>query len=392
MLPPPHSQQIHLRPALVHGVLFQGLPTVTFTNANDPATTANGLAAGTYLFVWTITNGICADSKDTVSVVVYPPTVAGTLVADSTVCTTSNAGTINLSGYTGSIIHFESSTDSGATWTIINATTSSLAFNNINTTTSYRALVQNGPCSSLYSNTVVIHVSPATAPGKLVTSNTTVCATYNTGTLELTGFTGLIIRWEASANNGKSWDVVSNSTTSYTYTNITATSWFRVLVQSGACSADYSDTLIVSVDPATVSGTLAGDATICAGSNSGKLTLSGNTGGIVHWETSTDNGATWNIIADTARVISYTNITATTQYRALVKNGVCAVQYSNAITVIAVAPVTKADAGSDQLLCNANSSATLQCQCPGIRRRCLEPGKRPWCCSIYRCYFSNYHG
>jgi hypothetical protein len=76
----------------------------TFTNANDPATTINGLTAGTYQFVWTISNAVCTESKDTVQIIVYPPTVAGKIVADDFVCISGNNGTVKLTGQTGKCI------------------------------------------------------------------------------------------------------------------------------------------------------------------------------------------------------------------------------------------------------------------------------------------------
>jgi hypothetical protein len=134
---------------------------VTFVNAANPTTTVNGLTTGTYQFVWTVSNGVCADSKDTVQVTVYPPTVAGTLSADATVCATSNGGTLNLSGYVSNILQWESSTDNGTTWNNIANTTASQNYNNLAASTKYRASVQNAICPALYSNIVSITVLQA---------------------------------------------------------------------------------------------------------------------------------------------------------------------------------------------------------------------------------------
>ncbi|MBV9989420.1 MAG: gliding motility-associated C-terminal domain-containing protein, partial [Chitinophagaceae bacterium] len=333
--------------------------TVTFTNAADPATTVNGLTTGTYQFVWTISNGLCTDSKDTVSVTVYAATAAGRLVADSFVCVTNNSGMLRLSAYTGSITHWEVSTDSGANWAMVNSQSDSLIYHDLTLNSQYRALVQNGPCISVYSNIVTVNVSPATNPGKLITTQTTVCAAYNNGTLSLNGYTGSILRWELSEDGGNSWSALSGSGNTYSYADLSKASWFRVVVQSGACSIGYSDTVRISVDAITAAGTLAGSATVCAGGNSGTLSLTGTTGHVQHWESSTDNGATWTVLADTNRVFNYNAIAVSTWYRALVQNGVCAVQYSNTIPVTAIQPVTIASAGPDQLLCNADSSTTL---------------------------------
>ena len=77
---------------------------VSFTNAVNPATTVNGLATGAYYFIWTVSNGLCTDSKDTVAITINPQTVPGSLAASATVCATANAGTLSLTGYTSAIV------------------------------------------------------------------------------------------------------------------------------------------------------------------------------------------------------------------------------------------------------------------------------------------------
>jgi hypothetical protein len=99
---------------------------VTFVNAANPSTTVNGLVPGTYQFEWTISNGLCVDSKDIVQITVYPATVAGTASSNATVCATSNNVTITNAGQTGNILRWESSTDKGTTWNKITKTTTSI--------------------------------------------------------------------------------------------------------------------------------------------------------------------------------------------------------------------------------------------------------------------------
>jgi hypothetical protein len=135
----------------------------TFTNANDPATTINGLTAGTYQFVWTISNAVCTESKDTVQIIVYPPTVAGTLASAATVCATANAGTLSLTGYVSSVLRWESSLD-GTTWSNIANNTGTLSYTDLTATTSYRTYVQNAICPAVYSNAVTINVVQAVTP------------------------------------------------------------------------------------------------------------------------------------------------------------------------------------------------------------------------------------
>lgn len=60
-----------------------------FSNVNNPNTNVSNLVEGTYSFVWTIFNGVCSPSRDTVQVYVYnqPTSNAGT---DTTLCDVFN--------------------------------------------------------------------------------------------------------------------------------------------------------------------------------------------------------------------------------------------------------------------------------------------------------------
>lgn len=108
---------------------------------------------------------------------------------------------------------------------------------------------------------------------------------------------------------------------------------------------------------ASVGGSIAGDASVCIGSN-GNLTLSGHTGAVVQWEFSTNGGGSWTTIANTTTSQPYNNITVTTVYRALVQNGACASQYSSTatITVVPLPTVTIGGGGGSHCL---GSSVTL---------------------------------
>ena len=337
---------------------------VTFTNPADPATTVNGLTAGTYQFVWTISNGLCADSKDTMQIIIYPPTIPGTLAADTAVCISENSGTLLLTGYTGTIIRWESSIDNGGSWNVINNTTSSLVYKNLFSNTLYRVLVQNGICDSSYSNKVTITVNTVSVGGILSPQSGSVCFTGNNGALQLSGFTGKIRHWEFSTDQGTTWNILNTTNNSYIYTNVSVTTWYRVLIENGNCSAVYSGTAIIMVDPPTVAGLLTGAAILCNGLNNGKVFLSGNSGTILHWEISANNGITWNTIANTTDSLTYTNLITSTQFRVLIKNGTCATEYSNTINITIIDPVTKADAGADQVLCDVNSSTKLDANIP----------------------------
>jgi gliding motility-associated-like protein len=337
---------------------------VSFNNTADPNTIVSGLIPGNYQFIWTITNTLCSESRDTVQIQVYPNTVAGNLVSDNFVCADANSGKLLLTGYTGKIVHWESSSDYGINWSTISINSDFYNYSNLLSNTKFRVLVQNGPCNTVYSNEVNIMVNPITNPGLLTTSDSIVCASYNNSSLKLSGFTGAIIHWEVSEDNGKNWNIINNSKSSYYFTNLSKTSLFRVLIQAGVCSSAYSNTISISINLPTVAGNIKGSANVCLNNNSGSIQLLGNTGSIIHWESSNDNGISWSIIANTNSILHYQQLNVTTIYRALVQNGVCAVQYSNTVKINVVQPVTIAIAGNNQVICNLNTTTQLQGNTP----------------------------
>ena len=111
----------------------------------------------------------------------------------------------------------------------------------------------------------------------------------------------------------------------------------------------------------SIGGSVSVDASICAGTNGATLTLAGNTGTILRWESSTDNFVTIVIISNTTTNQTYSNLTQTTKYRAVIQNGTCAEVNSTSAT-ITVNPVPIVDAGANQAVCSgAMVSLTAIC-------------------------------
>ncbi len=292
------------------------------------------------------------------SFTIYSSTVGGTVTADANVCSGTNSGTLTLAGNIGSVTGWESSTDNFSTTTPIANITTSQTYTNITTTTKYRAIVQSGTCVAANSGAATITVDPVSVGGT-VTADATVCSGTNSGTLTLAGNTGAITGWESSTDNFSTTTPIANITASQTYTNLTVTTQYRAIVKSGACSSANSGAATIAVDPVSVGGAVTADATVCSGTNSGTLTLAGNTGAITGWESSTDNFSTTTPIANVTTSQTYTNITTTTKYRAIVQSGICAAANSGAAT-ITVDPVSVGGTvTADATVCSGTNSGTL---------------------------------
>jgi hypothetical protein len=269
------------------------------------------------------------------------PSAAGTIGGQSQVCVSGNSGTLALSGQTGSVLRWESSADGGSTWFNISNTTTSQPFSNLTVPTSFRAVVQNGSCPSATTAAFTIGIDPATVGGTLNPASFTACAVGNSGTISLSGKTGTVLRWEFSTDGGSTWNNIANTTTSQSYTNLASTRIYRALVQSGSCPAAYSATATVTVAPPSVGGTVSpASASTCVGSGSGSFTLSGQTGSVLRWESSTDGGATWSIISNTTATLAWSAPTEQHLYRVRVQSSPCAATYSSVATLSIASPVS----------------------------------------------------
>ncbi|MFD2516525.1 Ig-like domain-containing protein [Salinimicrobium flavum] len=88
----------------------------------------------------------------------------------------------------------------------------------------------------------------------------------------------------------------------------------------------------IKVEEPSEGGTVSGPSSVCETQNEGTLAVSDFKGEIQRWESSTD-GTNWTAIAQTSDTLDFQNISGTTTFRAIVKNGVCAEVPSTEISV-----------------------------------------------------------
>ena len=213
-------------------------------------------------------------------------------------------------------------------------------------------------CSQIQTGIANITVNPASVGGT-VNGTATVCSGSNGATINLSVNTGSVIRWEASTNAGANWSTVSNTTSDLTYSNITQTTWYQAVVQSGTCISANSTPSIITVNPVTIAGTVSSNATVCAGNNSGTMGLTGNNGSVVRWELSVNAGASWTTVANTTSSLTYTNILQTTLYRAVVQNSPCVEANSTAVTITVNARPTGVINGTTAICAGQQATLTI---------------------------------
>jgi Fe-S cluster assembly iron-binding protein IscA len=229
--------------------IVSGPGSPVLTPVGNVLTVSNMSIPGSYVFNYTISNGVCPPSQDNVTINIDAPSNGGTLNGPTAVCLPANPITLTLTGYTGNILRWESSTNNWATVTTISNTNPSFLISALSTTTSFRVVVQNGVCPQAFSSVRTVQVLPSPTPGTLKAEggNFEGCSQSNFGTLSLTGFVGNIIRWESSTDNWATVNSIAHTAPTYSFTNLTAPTAFRVVVGNGACPNVYSNVVSINV-------------------------------------------------------------------------------------------------------------------------------------------------
>ncbi len=323
--------------------------------------TFTGLASGTYS-AKVIRNTVSSPLSSTSTLTNSSNSVGGSIMGTAgSICLGSSTSTMTVSGHTGTILSWEKRVNSG-TWSSI--TNTAATYSETPTTSGtweYRTVVKNGSCAQVYSASFTKTVQASSVGGTVSGTSNSICLGSTTGTMTLTGQTGTVVRWEKRLGTA-TWANITNTTATYSETVSSIGSWeYRALVQNGACSSVYSRSYIITVSPATIAGTLSGTTgTVCLGSATGTMTVSGHNGSILRWEKRLGTG-TWTSIANTT--VSYTETPAsagTWEYRAVIQSGSCAIGYTNSFSkTIQATSLGGSVSGTMTSLCQNQSTGTL---------------------------------
>ena len=282
--------------------------------------------------------------------------VGGTASGASTYCDTLNSGFISITGYSGNVTTWQQSINGGATWTNNGNTFTSQSYFNLKQTTCYRAIVKNGAFPADTSTTACVIIYLPTLGGTISGAGA-FCVNSGSGTLNLVGERGNVLKWQYSTNGGSSWTNISNTTTAQSYAGITQNTIYEAVVQNTSfCLTDTSARAYFTIDALSVAGTItnAGNDSVCYEANANTLNLVANSGGVTGWIESINNGASWSPIANTTPINTSYDITQTTTYASIVKNGVCPADTTNYIT-IHVIPQNTVSAGLDSTITQGQS-------------------------------------
>jgi hypothetical protein len=345
----------------VTGLLFQPSAAAPGGNYGFPYTVPGvvSITSGTYtsnvfldlyyyFYNWSISVG-CESPRTAIVATVNPVSVGGTASSSQTVCSGSAPANITLSGNTGNVIKWQRSTvnDFSSAVTDINVTAITLNgttdIGNLTATTYFRAVVKSGTCAEANSSVVAITVDPATVGGT-ASSGQTICSGSSPANITLSGNTGNVVKWQRSTVNDFSSAVTDIPVASNTLNgatnigNLTITTYFRAVVKSGSCPEANSTVVTVTVDPASVGGTVGTSQSICIGNTPADITLTGNTGSVVKWQRSTTSNFSGGVtdMANTTSTLTGSAIGAlyqATYFRAVVKSGACNAVNSSDVTI-----------------------------------------------------------
>jgi len=322
----------------------------TATLTTLPSALIGNLTGNTY-FRAVVQNGVCSEvNSSSVLITVNPVSVGGTVSSVQTICSGTSPADLSLLGQTGDVVKWQKSSDANFTNVVDIASTATLTtlpsalIGNLTGNTYFRAVVQSGVCSEVNSSSVLITVNPVSVGGT-ASSVQTICSGTSPADLSLSGQTGNVVKWQKSsdANFSIPIDIASTATLttlpSALIGNLTGNTYFRAVVQNGVCSEVNSSSVLITVNPVSVGGTVSSAQTICLGTSPADLSLSGQTGDVVKWQKSSDANFTNAVdISSTATLTTLPsaligNLTVNTYFRAVVKSGVCSEVNSSSVLI-----------------------------------------------------------
>ncbi|SHF89206.1 Por secretion system C-terminal sorting domain-containing protein [Flavobacterium fluvii] len=329
-----------------------GLPTgVTAAWASNTITIGGTpTQPGTFNYSIPLTGG-CGTVNATGTITVNPnlASVSLTISGSSTVCLVSSGTSLSVAETAGATIasrQWGTRSVSGETITPIGGATTSAFTVGTGLTAGTWIVVCTSTSScgvSVVSNEITVTVNaPPANPGP-ITGSTTQCAGNTSQVYSVAPVAGAIsFDWYIPAD----WTITSGAGTNSITVTVGSNSGNINVNAINTCGTGYGPYIYVAVAAPTVAGIVTpANTNVCSNSNSTNLSLSGYTGSIVRWESSTDDFATAGIpIAHTGTPYTASGLTTDTYYRAVVQSGTCNVLYSNSVK-ITVTPAMSALGG-----------------------------------------------
>ena len=325
-------------------------------------------------------SGASCEGISTVATITYTNFSEGSIGTNETICydETPQAFSSNSSANGSGTISYqwESSIDNGANWSIVSGASSEVyQSGNLQQTTRYRrldAVTLNGFTCSDYTNEVIISVLEEISGGD-VSADQTICESEVPATLTVNNGTApgenITYQWQ-SKTNGNFANMVGETGESLGFATApsTTTTYRRETIISDnaqICTA-FSTESVVFVN-IIAAGIIGSDQTICSGETVDQLLSlsSANAEGTIsyQWESSDDNGNSWNSIPSaTNATYAPTGIATTTLFRRLdtsTLNGKICQEHTNEVSITVAGEIDGGSSSADQTVCEAELPSTL---------------------------------
>ena len=337
----------------------------TLINPNQVNATVSGVRNGTPVTVqWVITNGTCTSSSQlTLTNNSTLPTGTLTVNGNSTVCASAALPTLNIAfGGTGPWTYTYRDPN-GLVSPEATSTNPSVTITPTIAGTYTLVMVKNATCTGTATGTVVIAQSPNTVAGTAA-ANQTIC--YNTApaAINLTGQTGNVVSWQSSPTGAAgSWTNIAGTenVTTITPGALTANTYYRARVQSGACGELQSNAVLITVTPLATGTATPATQTICSGSAITTVNFTGATS--YTWVRDNTTNVTGIVSSGSGASVSgtLTNTTGATQTVTFTvtptTSGCAGTPFTFTVTVQGT--VTAGAIASNQTVCNNTAVAPL---------------------------------
>ncbi|NME70881.1 DUF2341 domain-containing protein [Flammeovirga aprica] len=205
--------------------------------------------AGNYSLEITLEDN-CIITKD-ISLSVSSLTDSGVLTGSNSICSVDMTKyQLELNNYVGEIKYWEYSETGDAPWIKIDNQSAIQEYKGLKKTQYFRVFVESNSCEGSYSNIQTVEVSPIAIGGDILEVSSQ-CPDENSGTLNLINYQGDILRWEKSLDN-ITFSPIPNVTNTLSFTDLQKSTYYRVVVENGACGSVYSSVREVNVESSPI--------------------------------------------------------------------------------------------------------------------------------------------
>lgn len=344
------------------------------TWASIPGAVAIGysppIASASLYYRRVVNSGSCAQTSNSISIVVDQAISSNTITAAQTLCTGDTPALLSGSVPTGGngifLYQWESSLNMSTWGTVSGATQSNYSPTTLVSSIYFRRIVSSGACSANTSSLVLITALPAVG-GNTIGSTQTICSgtvpSTLTGAVPTGGAGTYSYTWQSSTDNSTWSNLTGGNSQNYTLLPaLSSTIFVRRLVVSGPCNST-SASITIQVVAGISNNVIGNNQTLCSGNSPAQLTGSTPAGGnglfAYQWESSANN-ITWSTIAgQTGQNYLSGTLSSTIYLRRLVSSGVCSAIVGNILTLTVEQAIGSNLISSNQTICTGTVPSAL---------------------------------